>query len=60
MADWTIAKKMKIKRKLNVQLSFVKETLEDFAWKGKKLKRKKLRQKEKNIYLQFSFSRRVK
>ena len=51
---------MEIKRKLNAQLSFAKETLEDFAWKGKKLKRKKLQQKEKNIYLQFSFSRRVK
>ena len=46
---------MEIKRKLNAQLSFVKETIEDFAWKGKKLKKKKLRQREKNIYLQFSF-----
>ena len=47
---------MEINRKLNAQLSFVKETLEDFAWKGKKLKKKKkLRQREKNIYLQFSF-----
>ena len=46
---------MEIKGKLNAQLSFVKETLEDFAWKGKKLKRRKLWQREKNIYLQFSF-----
>ena len=44
---------MEIKRKLNAQLSFAKETLEDFAWKGKKLKRKSFG-KKKRIFI-YSF-----